>query len=191
MKTFTQKIAFVLTLIFLISSCGTKKTMPKVPKDEVVLNLPCTGSGFFSNASMFRATAIGESLDQMIAREKAFATARQLLATNIESTMKIVIDNYAKSNEFNNTQEVLEKFEKIARTVVKRKLKRVSQICEQATKSSSTGNYKYYIAVETSVKEIESDLLNTLSQDQSLQVDYNYEKFKDTFEKEMNTLSGK
>ena len=186
-----QRIISLKTITFLmlttfITSCGSKKNMLQVPKDEIVQNLPCTGSDYFSNATFFKATAVGESLDQMTARKKAFATARQLLATNIESTIKIVSDNYVKSNEVNNTEEVLEKFENLSRTVVNRNLRRIKQICEKATKSSSSGKYKYYIAIETSVNDIKSDLFKTLDQDQSLKVDYNYQKFKEIFEKEIN-----
>jgi hypothetical protein len=181
-----KALSIFITLI-LISSCGSKKTM--VPQDEIVQNLPCTGPEYFSTKEAFKATAIGESMDQMTARKKAMANAKQELATNINSMVNIVGDNYIKSTEFNNTEEVLERFETLGRTVVSQKLSGIVQICETTTKSKTTGNYKYYIAIELGSEDVMDNLAKTLSNDKVLKVDYNYMKFKETFEKEMEKLN--
>ena len=125
----------------------------------------------------------------MTARKKAMANAKQELATNINSMVNIVGDNYIKSTEFNNTEEVLERFETLGRTVVRQKLSGVVQICESATKSKTTGNYKYYIAIELGSEDVIDNLAKTLSNDKVIKVDYNYMKFKETFEKEMAKLN--
>ena len=182
------KLISLLVICIIISSCGSQKSV--VPDDEVVQNLPCFGDKYFSTEDAFRASAIGESMDQMTARRKAWANAREELATNISSTLKVVGDNYVKSSEYNNVEEVLEQFQSLGRTVVDQRLSGVVQICETNTKSTTTGNYKYYIAIELGSEEIMSNLAKTLSNDKVLKVDYNYEKFKDTFNKEMNKLSG-
>jgi hypothetical protein len=105
--------------------------------------------------------------------------------------MKIAIDNFAKANKINNMAEVKENFKEVARNVVNRKLNTISEICEKETKSSYTYTYKYSITIEISVNDIKSDLLKTLSQEQSLKEVYNYDKFKEAFEQEMSSLSGK
>lgn len=191
MKSTHQKITFVLITAMMAISCGSKKNIAQTHNDEVLQNLPCTEAGFSRNGTLFGATAIGESQDKMSARIKAFAAASQLLATHIKSTMKIVIDNYAKSNEINNKVEVIENFKEVARIVVNRKLNTISEICEKETESSYPGYYTYYTTLETSVNDIQRDFLNSLSQDPSLEMYVNYEQFKDTFEKEMSTLNGK
>jgi hypothetical protein len=191
MNSTHQKISFVLITAMMTISCGSKKNIAQIHNDEVMRNLPCTEAGFFSNGLFFRATAIGESHDKTSARIKAFAAASHLLATNIKNTMKIAIDNYAKANEINNMAEVKENFKDVARNVVNRKLNTISEICEKETKSSYTYTYKYSITIEISVNDIKSDLLKTLSQEQSLKEVYNYDKFKEAFEQEMSSLSGK
>jgi predicted transcriptional regulator YdeE len=182
----TYKILIILPLLLMILSCGSNKV--NVPVDEVIQATPCFGAGYFSTKDAFRASAIGESMDQMTARKKAMANARQELATSISATINIVGDNYVKSTENNNVEQVLEQFQSLGRTVVNQKLSGIVQVCETNTRSKSTGNYKYYIAIELGSQELMSNLAETLSKDKVLQVDYNYEKFKDTFEKEMSKL---
>jgi hypothetical protein len=183
-----MKTKYLLLIATMITfSCKTTKST--VPQDEIVQNLPCTGPEYFSTKEAFKATAIGESMDQMTARKKAMANAKQELATNINSMVNIVGDNYIKSTEFNNTEEVLERFETLGRTVVSQKLSGIVQICETTTKSKTTGNYKYYIAIELGSEDVMDNLAKTLSNDKVLKVDYNYMKFKETFEKEMEKLN--
>ena len=50
------------------------------------------------------------------------------------------------------------------------------------------GKYKYYLAVELGSEDIINNLAETLSNDKVLKIDYNYEKFRETFEKEMQRL---
>lgn len=170
------------------TSCGSKKKAydpGPAPVGEVEVNLPCSGVNFFSDNEFFRGNASGESLDQMTARKKALANARAALATDISSVMQVVGDNYIKSSEVNNVEEVLERFEQNSRTIVDQKLRGVKQICERATKVEATGKWKYYVAIELSGAELVDAYNEVLSKDQSLKVDYNYEKFKETFDKEM------
>jgi hypothetical protein len=50
------------------------------------------------------------------------------------------------------------------------------------------GTYKTYIAIELSADELVAKYNERLSQDERLKIDYDYEKFKETFEKEMDKL---
>jgi len=179
-----------------VSSCGSKKGKKvynpgPTPDDEVEVTLPCTGPDFFSTDKVFRGTGTGESLDQMTARKKALSNARAALATDINSLMQVVGDNYVKSSEVNNKEEVLERFEQNSRTIVNQKLRGVRQICEKATKVKATGKYKYYVSIELSGSDLVDAYNETLSKDESLKVDYNYEKFKEEFNKEMDKFNKK
>ena len=66
-------------------------------------------------------------------------------------------------------------------------------ICGVSTKdkdreSISYNQYKYYVSVEIASNDIMESVNNALSNDEVLKVDYNYEKFKQTFEEEMNKM---
>jgi hypothetical protein len=102
--------------------------------------------------------------------------------------MKIVGDNYVNSTEFNNKEEVTETFQEMARTVVDQELRGTIEICEKLTKRED-GTYVSYVALELSGQKIADAYNSGLSQNEKIKADYNYEKFKETFEKEMAKFS--
>ena len=63
----------------------------------------------------------------------------------------------------------------------------VKTICEKLTKTNE-GKYKTYIAIELSAQKLVDKFHERLMKDDLLMIDYDYDKFKDTFEKEMGKL---
>lgn len=185
-KVLTYSAILFAAFSLSLTGCKNKKSTPK-KEGEVLLKQYCTGSDYFSNSKYFRANAIGESIDQMTAQKKALSNAKARLAGDINTTMKVVSDNYVKSSEFNNKEEVLERFEENARTVVNQSLTGIRTICEEYTKTPE-GKFKCYLAIELSGTDIVSKYNERLSKDENLKVDYNYEKFKETFDAEMKKL---
>ena len=184
-KFLTPKLALAAILVFGIStSCKSKKEATPAPEGEVEIVLPC--SEFKSDDDYFRAYSFGESQDMNVAKKKALSNAKSELAGMISTTMKVVGDNYVKSSEVNNKEEVLERFEENARTLINQKLTGVSPVCDRVMQVAATGKYKYYIALELSGEELVKDYYNSLTKTESIMVDYNYEKFKKTFDEEMS-----
>ena len=187
-----------LTLLMLVAvltifgtSCKKKKKVAETPKPtgEVLINEYCTGEQYQSTKDAFRSTATGESMDRETAKKKARSNAQSELAKTISSTMKIVGDNYVNSTEFNNKEEVTETFQEMARTVVDQELRGAVEICEKLTQREN-GTFVSYVALELSGSKIADAYNSGLSQNEKLKADYNYEKFKDTFEKEMEKMAG-
>lgn len=145
--------------------------------------LPC--SEFKSDKKTFRVYSFGESADMNVAKKKALSNAKTELAGMVQSTMKVVADNYVKSIEVNNVEEVLERFEENSRTVIDQRLSGVVVACDRVTQVAATSKFKYYIALELDGEKIVKDYYKALSKNDKIMVDYNYEKFKETFEKEM------
>ncbi len=160
-----------------------------MPKGEVEIILPC--SEFKSDKKHFRSYSFGESTDANVAKKKALSNAREELAAQISSTMKVVGDNYVKSSEFNNVEEVLERFEQNSRTVINERLSGIKPVCDKLMMVTATQKYKYYVALELSGDDLVDDYYKTLSNDQSLRIDYNYEKFKQTFNEEMEKMENR
>ena len=175
----------ILFISLAVVSCGKKKKVvePK-PKNEVLIQEFCTGEEYFSDNKTFRATATGESSDRETAKKKARSNANAEMAKTISTTMKIVGDNYVNSTEFNNKEEITEPFNEMARTVIDQAIK----ICDKLTQKED-GRYVSYIAIELSGDGIVSKYNERLSKDERIKADYNYEKFKETFEAEMQKLS--
>jgi len=169
-------------------SCKGKKDV--TPAGEVEIKVYCSGSEFFSDKNYFRANAIGESLDQMTSKKKALSNAKAELAASINTVIKGTTDNYINSREFNNVEEVEERFEGLTREVINQKLSGVKTICEKQTKTAD-GKYKTYLAIELSGDELASEINERLSQDERLKIDYDYEKFKSTFNEEMSKMENR
>ncbi len=106
-----------------------------------------------------------------------------LLAQQIEVTVKNVTDNYIKAAEMDNVEGVEERIEGMSREVTNQKLNGTRIICEELTKTND-GNYKTYLALELSGDEIATAMQQRLSNDDKLRIDFDYEKFKKTFEEE-------
>ncbi len=176
-----------LTLFALVALFAVGCKSKKIPKGEVEINVPCSGSDFFTTNKFFRANSIGESQDQVTSKKKALSNARGELAASIETTVKAVTDNYVNSREMNNKEEVEERFEQLNREIVNQKLTGIKTICEKLVKTDG-GNYKTYIAIELSADDLVATYNERMSKDDRLKIDYDYEKFKETFDKEMEKM---
>lgn len=189
-----RKFMFVLIWLLvavlpigLLTNCKSNKPVTIKDQGEKELVIPCDGPEYFTTNEYLRASAIGESMDQMVSQKKALSDARAILAGQVEVLLKGVVDNYAKSAEHNNKEDLMERYESLNREVIKQKLTGTKTICKKMTQTKD-GNYKTYIAIELAGNELLSALNNRLSNDEMLKIDYNYEKFKKTFEEEMNKM---
>lgn len=177
-----------MTMLLGSSSCKSKKNKEKVitptSEGEIEVKVYCSGDEYFSTKDQFRANAVGESMDQNTSKRKALNEARTQLASSIQTTIKATTDNYVNSREFNNKEEVLERFESLSREVVNQQLNGTRTICERLTKTPQ-GTFKTYIAIELASEDFMKSMNDRLSRDERLRIDYDYEKFKETFDMEM------
>ncbi len=186
----TRTGLMLLMAAFVMTGCKKKKDVVQAaPDGEVLITEYCAGPEYFSNNEVFRSSGLGESMDQQTARRKAMNDARGALASAISTTIKATTDNYVNSREFNNKEEVQERFESLTREVVNQELNGVKTICQKAVRVTSNNNFKYYVAIELSGQDILGAMNQRLSKDERLRIDYDYEQFKKTFEQEMNNFS--
>jgi len=185
MKKLTN-LSFVLIAVaaVLISGCKSKEKTPVGEKEIVV---PCSGPDFFTTNKVFRSNSIGESMDQVTSKKKALTNARNELAQAINTTVKTVTDNYVNSREMNKKEELEGRFESLNREVVDQTLSGIRTICEKLVQTKD-GSYKTYVAIELSADELVKKYNERLSTDERLKIDYDYEKFKDTFNAEMDKM---
>ena len=181
--TLIQYLAVGAIGVLAFSCKGSKQAA--TPKGEVEITVPCSGSDFFTTNKVFRSNSSGESMDQVTSKKKALTNARNELASSIQTTVKTVTDNYVNSREFNNKEELEERFESLNREVVNQQLTGIRTICEKLVKTEA-GRYKTYIAIELSADQLVAEYNERLSKDERLKIDYDYEKFKETFNEEMD-----
>ena len=184
MKNIVTKSLFMLALAFLLSDC---KPSEKVPSTEKEVSVPCRE--FTSDNKFFRANNVGESMNQSVSKKIAMTNARNDLASAISTQVKTVTDNYINSRNFNNREELEAKYQTLNNEVVNQTLSGIRTVCEKLVQTKS-GTYKTYIAIELSASDLVSRYNETISKDEKLRIDYDYEKFREIFEKEMQKRGG-
>lgn len=190
----TLMMVLVAGTMLIGTGCGKKKKLAEKkepPVGETAIKEYCSGDEYFSDKKHFRANALGESTDQATAKKKAMANARADLASALQTTIEGVVDNYVNSREYNNREEVEERFEGLTREIIKQRLVGVKTICSQPVMVNATGKYKYYIALELSGDDIVADYNESLSEDEMLRIDYDYERFREIFDEEMENMSNR
>jgi hypothetical protein len=186
-KLINHSVIVVVVAAMVIGGCKSSKTIP-TPSGEKEVIVPCSGPDFFTTTKVFRANSIGQSMDQVTSQKIALTNARNNLAESIQTTVKTVTDNYTNSTSMDKKEQLEQKFESLNREVVDQTLQGIRTICEKLVQTKD-GTYKSYIAIELSADDLVKQYNDRLSADDKLKVDYDYEKFKDTFNKEMEKMA--
>ena len=181
--TYSSILMLALAAVMMVG-CKGKEKLPKGEKEVII---PCSGPDYFTNKNFFRANSLGESSDLVVSKKKAMDNARAELAAAIQSTVKTVTDNYVNSREMNNKEDLEERFEQLNRTIVDQTLSGIKMICEKQVQNEQNA-YRTYVAIELSASDIVQKYNENLSKDERLKIDYDYEKFKETFDKEMEKM---
>ena len=186
-KTNYYLLSAMMIIAVTFSQCRSKRDAAQTPTGETRVEVLCSGPEFFSNADFFRANSVAESQNQANSKRMALSNARAELAAQIEVTVKSVIDNYVQDVTVGNRSEFTQRYEGLSREVVNQRLSGTRVICEELTRTGD-GMYKTYIAIELSGDEYFNAMNQRISNDERLRVDYNYEKFKETFNQEMEQM---
>ncbi len=191
MKNIISNFTALSIVVLFISSCGAIKNMN--PGDTKLV-LPCSGKEYMSSKKAFREKGVGESIDYSTARKKALSNARAALAETVDATIQKVEDNFVNSLEENNQEQIREKFQGNIRTVVDTQIQGSTIICEEATKNKETGRFTIYVVMELSNNTLARDIMNSFKKDEikssqnldkesQMRIEFDYERFQDTFNK--------
>ncbi|WP_196895946.1 hypothetical protein [Aureivirga marina] len=181
-KTITR-ISILSLVIASFASCKSTPTAVNQP-GEVEIIVHCSGPEYYSTNQMIRGNSIGESSDMTLSKKKSRNNTLQELSSKISTTVKAVIDNYEKSVETASGEDIEKRYEALTREVINQQISGYRTICEKVTKTKE-GRYKTYLAYEISVDNLINPLVKKLNSDDKIKVDYDYEKFKQTFEEEL------
>ena len=176
-----------VTLAFctlLLTSCNGSKTMTPKQAGEIEILEYCSSQDFRSDKDFFRVSASGKSASREHAKGKARVNAEANLGRTILADVELVVDNYLGATEANGNEETTAVFNQMARTTVNQMLSGAVDACNRLTQDPS-GDYVSYIALELSGSELVSKYAERLSEDERTRAEFNYERFKETFEAEM------
>ena len=157
----TKRMKKILLLVACAAMFGvscSKKTAPATGDVEVIV--PCEGPEFMTNDKYLRASAMGLASDMNMAKKKAMAEASAQLASSMNQLVESLAVNYANSYQVGENEDGSQKFENMAKTVVKEKLSGIRVICQKTMKTPE-GKYRAYVAIELAGDELFQGIHNS------------------------------
>lgn len=188
MKKNVKNIAITLTVMALMgvvfTSCNSKKNIASATQSQEI-ELPFSEKDYQTNDKYFRAKNMGESKNLATSKKIALVNAKSEMASNIQSTVKAVTDQYINQYEVSDKQSYESKFEELTRIVVNQTLNDVRTIGEKTFQNKNSNIFTYWIAIEMSKEELLKKLESAVASDEKLQVDFDKYQFEKIFNEEM------
>ncbi|MBL7964357.1 MAG: hypothetical protein JNM31_11010 [Flavobacteriales bacterium] len=145
--TISRILSFALVLTALAGVVSLPACKSKSPAG-VKVKQPFSGSKYESNNRFFRGTGMGTSVKQNIARSKADLEAKQQLASQVNTNIKTVTDQYLGQTENDRAADVAEKFQSLVREVMNTEMADLRKIGEETYFNDGTKEYTVYVAYE-------------------------------------------
>jgi hypothetical protein len=135
-----KSISLFALAVLLLASCAS-------PFGDKVKE-PFRGNAYESNNRFFRSTGKGESSQDNIALGKANSEAKSQLASQVNTTMKQVTDQYLGQTENERAADVADKFQSLAREVMNTDLADIRKIGQEKYFNKKTKVYTVFVAYE-------------------------------------------
>ncbi|HCW08813.1 MAG TPA: hypothetical protein DGG95_15760 [Cytophagales bacterium] len=130
-----------LGLVWILFACANNPFGQKVKE-------PFQGNAYESNNRFFRGTGRGESSAENIARAKADIEAKTYLASQVNTTMKQVAEQYLGQTENDRGADVADKFQTLSREVMNTNIADLRKMGEQKYFDKKANKYTVFIAYE-------------------------------------------
>jgi len=132
------------------------------------VNTPFKGSKYEGNKRWVRAEASGESMNLETSKDKAMLTAKQRLASSLQTEIKNVTENYKGERQVDGSiGDFNERFQALTREVMSQILVEVQTIDEKIYQNNKK-NYITWVALEARKKTIYKKLKEQAKMRQSL-----------------------
>lgn len=189
MKTAKLLLAPAIAASLALIGCKSKKATP-IQKETGAkeITLPFSSREYKTDEDFFRARNVGKSPDLATAKKIALNNAKSELASNIQTTIKKVTDQYTNQRTVANKQEFENKFEELSREVTNLTIANIRVKDEKVFKEED-GSYTYWVAIEADKKTIFDNIEQKISNDAKLKLDYDKKKFEEIFNAEMKKLA--
>lgn len=189
-----KKVTLILgaALISLVmASCGAEKAVTTNTANTTNTNTnyeeePCYE--YLSTPDVYYGVGqhvAGSDRQIQFAYDQAANNARADLAAQLENHVKSTNEKYA--NEYGNESgaDQTERINQLTTNSVNRTLRMARIVCRRSIPGSEAGSRRCFVAVEFEVKQLLDDIVATVSNDEKLRIDFEYEKYKKIFDEEM------
>ncbi len=167
-----KKYAIIFLAIATIAGCKS------TPDGMTEVKTPFKGSKYETNKRFVRAVASGESINLETSKDKAMLSAKQRLASSVQTQIKNVSESYKGERQVDGTiGDFNERFQQLTREVMSQILVEIDVIDEKQYKTKQN-SYITWVALEARKRTIYKKLKEQAKMQKSLS-----EKDKDTIEK--------
>lgn len=185
-----MKKLFILATCVLLSvclvSCSSARKQKSVPmvEGETEVSIPLSGAEYQSDAANWRSVQLGTSSDVSMAKKIALQHARQELASEVNSQVKGVMENYGESLTEVEDATYEKIYQELVRTVVDQQLHSAVMVGEKLYRLAD-GKYRYHVCLEMNKEALKEQLAEELAKDKRLKLQFNREQFKKVFDQEL------
>lgn len=182
MKKLSLLVCAALLGMFVVS-CGTSKEVAKDPEKEACAQCLSTKDAIRAEGSFMA------QFENQIpkAKQAAANNARQELARIMEVKISSVIEDYSSTYIDGDAQEFKQSLKDLSRTVVQQTVKGALPAMPGWSEKMKSGTM-YYVCLEISANNVLDEIKSKVSNDAKLRTDFEYEKFKQVFDKEMEKM---
>lgn len=122
------------------------------------------------------------------AKQAAANNARQELARMMQVVVESVIEDYSSTYIDGDAQDFRQSLKDLSRTVVNQTVKGAVSAVPGWSEKMKSGTM-YYVCLEVNADNLVEEINQKVSADSKLRTDFEYEKFKQVFDKEMDKLA--
>jgi len=191
MKKINLLLGIALVSLFVVS-CGSSKEAAQQPQPQTQpASMPCPNCTATSTSFKYLAQGVAESeYDIQSARIFAEQNARDGLQAMIESVVQRSVDQFTQEHRDGTNVKNIAKGTIQSIGVIKGKIKNTPVTCWDAKPSTLTpGKISVYVCVEYSGEEVLNTVVETMSADTELKIDFKQEQYKNDFYKALEEYS--
>ena len=144
-------------------------------------SVPCQDKGI-ADAQFFRVNCVAKYKDKDKSKEQSLLTAKKKMGQQIDSIMKIVLDNYTSQFNEAKAKDIKKAFKNLMPDFEKQELRFLKIACQKSDKNKD-GKFETYTALEVSKDEYLRNLSSKIMANKNLKEDYDESKFRVLIEK--------
>lgn len=150
-------------------------------------DLPCVDASF-DNDDYFKGLGVGTHVNLQSARTAAMDAAQSMLQKRLGGFVQGVATDYSRTVAGQAPADKVQRMmEGEMDKIVEKMVNDAQKTCEKFSQLK-TGEYQSYIAIQIPKKEMMNQMLNTLSENEELEIEFNRDQFRKFAEKRMSEL---
>lgn len=193
MKKNGMKLFLLLTVVVLgLSSCGSSKKVAdpnpgvKEPGRVKLEKEECEEMAMDAK-EFLRGYGIGVSADKTFARDIASTNARNELVNQVQSSVANTLERYNQQHQVSGkeglTREEVQRVKGMVKSMAEETLTGARVICSNTYMKGN--DYEVHVCIELTGENFVSKVAQKISSDEKLKIDFEAERFKDEFNKDL------